>query len=144
MPNRSTSPHSVLLENGDVQTGIHFLERLTAEYRGNNFAVRFWDGTEWGDIDQPRFTPVLKHPAALRSMFPSPSELTLGEAFIYDDFDIEGDVEGAVELADYLLRREYSIPEKLRSGSLLAKLPAAASPYNCRQGADLSGALQKD
>jgi len=133
--------HSVLLEDADVQTGIHFLERLTAEYRGNNFAVRFWDGTEWGDKDRPRFTLVLKHPAALRNMFTSPSELTLGEAFIHDDFDIEGDVEGAVELADYLLRRKYSIPDKLRYGSLLAKLPAAGSPYYYRQGADLSGAL---
>jgi hypothetical protein len=33
----------------------------------------------------------------------SPSELKLGEAYIYDDFNIEGDIEAAFDLADYLL-----------------------------------------
>src|ERR1019366_10145767 len=31
--------------------------------------------------------------APLRGPTPHPSELTLGEAYIYDDFDIEGDIE---------------------------------------------------
>jgi cyclopropane-fatty-acyl-phospholipid synthase len=41
-------------------------------------------------------------------MFHAPSELTLGEAYIYDDFDIEGDMEAAFDLADYLLGHERS------------------------------------
>ena len=32
---------------------------------------------------QPRFTIILKRPEALRAMFLSPSELKLGEAYIY-------------------------------------------------------------
>jgi len=42
-------------------------------------------------------------------MFLSPSELALGEAYIYDDFDIEGDIEAAFDLADYLLGRERNL-----------------------------------
>ncbi len=133
--------HGTLPTDQTARASIYFLEQLTAEYRRDNFGVRLWDGTKWGDTNQPRFTLVLKHPGALRSMFMPPSELTLGEAFIYNDFDIEGDVEAAVELARYLLIREYSITEKLRYRNLLAKLPAAAGKYNHRQGADLSGAV---
>jgi cyclopropane-fatty-acyl-phospholipid synthase len=130
-----------LMQDQSIRSSIHFLEQLVAGYRNNNFAVRLWDGTEWRRADQPRFTLVLKHPASLWKMFMSPSELGLGEAFIYDDFDIEGDVEAAVDFADHLLNREYSIPEKLRCGSLLAKLPVSSSQHHGRQGADLSGAL---
>ena len=57
--------------------------RADPELWGKSFAVRLWDGTLWGNTEQPRFTLVLNHPGALRAMFLSPSELTLGEAFIY-------------------------------------------------------------
>ena len=36
---------------------------------------------------------------ALRAMFSSPSELTLGEAYVHDDFDIEGDIEAVFDPA---------------------------------------------
>lgn len=50
-----------------------------------------------GEEAHPRFTLVLKRPEALRAMFLAPSELTLGESYIYDDFDIEGDIEAAFD-----------------------------------------------
>jgi cyclopropane-fatty-acyl-phospholipid synthase len=64
---------------------------------------------------QPRFTLVLKHPGALRAMFSRPSEPTLGEAYIYYDFDIEGDIEAIFEWADYLLQQERSFGTTLGS-----------------------------
>lgn len=118
----------LLKDNALITTRV--LEDLTSGYGRHDFAVRLWDGTTWGDDARPRFTLVLKHPGALRNMFTSPSELMLGEAFIYDDFDIEGNVEAAFALADHLLAREWGIGEQLRVGSLLRKLPDAFARQN--------------
>jgi cyclopropane-fatty-acyl-phospholipid synthase len=126
------------------RSSIQFLEALTVGYQQKDFAVRLWDGTLWGDIHRPRFTLALKHPGALRNMFTSPSELTLGEAFIYDDFDIEGDIEAAFDFADFLLVRDYSITEKLKLGSLLATLPATDRRNNRPRGADLKGRIHSE
>jgi cyclopropane-fatty-acyl-phospholipid synthase len=134
--------HTAPLKDRAIRTSIRFLEELTAGYRGNDFAIRFWDGTVWGNARRPTFTLVLKHAGALRNMFTSPSELTLGEAFINDDFDIEGDIEAAFGLTDFLLLHEYSVTEKLQLGSLLARLPAAVGHADRPQGADLNGLLQ--
>jgi cyclopropane-fatty-acyl-phospholipid synthase len=131
--------HPVIISDRSCHSSIQFLEALTASYGQKDFAVRFWDGTSWGDIHAPRFTLVLKHPGALRNMFMSPNEVTLGEAFIFDDFDIEGDIEAAFGFADFLLSRDYSIIEKLKLGGMLATLPTADNRSNRAQGADLKG-----
>src|SRR5262249_34270648 len=61
-------------------------------YAGN-FAVRLWDGTLWPPTSGPTpFTLVLKHPAALRAMFWPFNKVGLGESYIFDDFDVEGDI----------------------------------------------------
>jgi len=124
-----------------AQTSVRFLEELGADYRGPGFNVRLWDGTEWHTGHREQFTLLLKHPGALRNMFLTPSELTLGEAFIYDDFDVEGDLLAAFEFADYLLAREYSVIARLKFGSLLARLPANSGRQNGRSSADLDGAV---
>jgi len=110
------------------QVTTHFLERLLADYPRRDFQVRLWDGTTWGTEKQPRFTLVLKHPGALPAMFVSPSELTLGEAYIYDDFDIEGDIEAALDLAEYLLAQERSLGESFDLNQRLQKLAASDRP----------------
>jgi cyclopropane-fatty-acyl-phospholipid synthase len=51
------------------------------------------------------------------------NELTLGEAFIYDDFDVEGDLEAAFEFGDHLVEHELELTEKLRLAGLLLRLP---------------------
>ncbi|MGC2193766.1 MAG: cyclopropane-fatty-acyl-phospholipid synthase family protein [Terriglobales bacterium] len=99
------------------------LDTVLADYPRRDFQVQLWDGSAWGEEKQPRFTLVLKHPEALRSMFLSASELTLGEAYIYDDFDIEGDIEAAFDLADYLLVRERSLWQSFDLNERLQKLP---------------------
>jgi cyclopropane-fatty-acyl-phospholipid synthase len=129
------------LKDPSVNISVRLLEELTTNYRGRGFAVRLWDGTEWCHGHRPHFTLVLRYPGALRSMLMSPSELTLGEAFIHDDFDIEGDIEGAFELADFLLSRDFSVMDKLKLGGMLTRLPAESEPQNGRQGADLVGSV---
>ena len=61
-------------------------------------------------------------------MFSSPSELTLGEAYIHDDFDIEGGMEAAFDLSDYLLGQERSLWESFDLNERLKKLPASDHP----------------
>lgn len=109
-----------------------FLDAILANYPRRDFQVRLWDGTSWGTEKQPRFTLVLKHPGTLRAMFSSPSELTLGEAYIYDDFDIEGDIEAAFDLAGYLLAHGRGAEENFGLGTRLRKLPQSE-----RQPSDL-------
>ena len=116
-----------------------FLDALLADYPQRDFQVRLWDGTLWSAIQQPHFTLVLKHPGALRAMFLSPSELTLGEAYIYDDFDIEGDIEAAFELADYLLGQQRILGKKFDLAKRLQKLPANDRAHANRQLANFRG-----
>jgi cyclopropane-fatty-acyl-phospholipid synthase len=113
-------PHSLI--------SAELLGRLLADYPRRDFQVRFWDGTTWGREKQPRFTLILKRAGALRALFLSPSELKLGEAYIKDDFDIEGDIEAAFDLADYLLGQERSRCESLGLNERLQKVPANDRP----------------
>ena len=81
------------------------------------FAVRLWDGItdRPSKLDSVPFTLVLRHPAALRRMFFLPSELSLAEAYLRGDFDVEGDMEAATGLGD-------SVAERLRAPRTLARL----------------------
>jgi len=122
---RFEEPHSLI--------SAELLETLLADYPTRDFQLRLWDGTTWGMEKQPRFTLVLKHPEALRAMFLSPSELKLGEAYIYDDFNIEGDIEAAFDLAHYLLGQGrclgggFDLKERLQKWS--ANDPRRAGPH---------------
>ena len=135
------------------QVCTEFLDVLLKDYPRNDCQVRLWDGSLChpstpnlpsqpkpgclgapipgalgtpGAEKQPRFTLVFNHPGALREMFLSPSELALGETYIHGDFDIEGDIDAAFDLADYLLGQERSLREKLRLREQLHKLPTIA------------------
>ncbi len=111
--------------DSDVSHARAFLEDLLADYHPRNFAVRFWDGSEWpAETASPDFTLILKHPGALRRMFRETStDLALGEAYIYDDFDVEGSIEAAFPVADHLLHRDWRLSAKLRLGWELLRLP---------------------
>ena len=116
-----------------------FLETLLADYPRRDFQVRLWDGTTCGAEEQPRFTLVLRHPGALRAMFLAPSELALGEAYINDDYDIEGDIEAAFDLADYLLGQERSLWRSLDLTVLLQRLPGCGLPRTDPHSTRFSG-----
>src|SRR5215467_3957508 len=59
-----------------------------------DFAVRFWDGSTWGpEPARPvNFTLVLRDAGSLRDLFWPPNDLSVGEAYIYDRCDVEGDM----------------------------------------------------
>lgn len=89
-----------------VRTTRAILMDLFGPPARRTFAVRLWDDL----VDTPptgmppRFTLVLRRPGALRRMLLPPSVLALGEAYLRNDFDIEGDVEAAVGLGDIVTR----------------------------------------
>lgn len=96
--------------------------------------VRLWDGDCWPD-DTPRpVTLILRHPGALRAMFLGGSELELGEAYLYDDFDIEGNIESAHALAEGLVQRVDGWRARLRLVRQLRQLPAERRRRSTRRG----------
>jgi cyclopropane-fatty-acyl-phospholipid synthase len=113
-------------EDGEVEISVAFLEQLFSDYPQRDFRVRLWNGTNWGSC-HPRFTLVLNHPGALRSIFSSPSNLGLGEAYIFRDFDIEGDIEAVFRVAEWLFEQEHHVLKKLLSRTTLGKFPPGQS-----------------
>src|ERR671932_426626 len=108
-------------------TTIAVLEDLFADYHPRDFAVRLWDGTTWEPDagEKAHFTLVLRHPGALRAFLGAPSELALAEAYLYDDVDVEGDVEALIRLGDHLLvERRPRLGTRLRQAGRLLSLPS--------------------
>lgn len=126
-----------------VQTGLSILPILFSGYRPKNFAVRLWDGTiqkpEAGR--EPVFTLVINRPGALRRMFWRISDLSLGESYIYGDFDIEGDFESAFALEEYLGGLRLGVADRLRCARKMMQLPSDDRPPAGKGVDGLSGAL---
>lgn len=105
------------------------------------FDVRLWDGSELPAVDRPVFSLILNHTGALRRMFTPPLELSLGEAFIYGDFDIEGDIFSAFSLVDAITTRTFNLGEVANLARELLSLPRSRlAQANGRGPANLSGA----
>lgn len=98
------------------------LGTIFQNYDGPAFAIRLWDGWRWSSSanGKPSCTMTLESPQALRSLIADPSELTLGEAFIYGDLDVEGDIFSAFSIAEHLFNR----PRRLRQ-QIVEKLTSA-------------------
>ncbi|MBP2676962.1 MAG: Cyclopropane-fatty-acyl-phospholipid synthase [Deltaproteobacteria bacterium] len=120
-----------------------FLQEVLGGFHPRDFTFRFWDGTVWGPEpgESSRFTMVLRNPGVLRTMFWSPSELALGEAYLYNDLDIEGDIGSAFLLADRLVHLRLSLDKRLRFARLLLALPSTGRHRGARPTKRLRGPL---
>lgn len=133
----ATSPDNRLLEiTHDLITGL-FGKDLK-----RTFAVRLWNGEELptGSAEVPRFTLALTHPGSLRHMLVPPGEMTLAEAYLGGDFDIEGDIFAAMDLTGQL--ESLSPGDWLKMARQVRSLPNTDPPeiYNSgRQRARLKG-----
>jgi cyclopropane-fatty-acyl-phospholipid synthase len=116
------------------------LEEVLVDH-AKTFQVRLWNGTAWGTAINPRFTLVLNNLEAFRRLFVYPSELSIGEAYIRGDFDVEGDLEAAFEFGDYLLNRKASPGVSRTLLTLLEKMPSQEGPTNGSSGPKLVGAV---
>ena len=115
--------HAISSEETVEERTRNILREIFAGCSLEKVGVRLWGGTMWPD-ERPRdATLVLKHPGALGRMFLPRTEVGLAEAYLHDDLDIEGDIEAAFEVGDFLLSRLDDWKKKLKLGGLLITLP---------------------
>src|SRR5262245_20201210 len=124
-----------------VRANLALWDDITAGYGPRDFVLRFWDGTVVGpDAGQPeRFTLVLEHAGSLRRMFWPFNKVGLGEAYIYGDFDVEGDLFAFMALLKFLIAKKFSLGQKLSLLKKLIGLPKEAKPRLGLQAAKLKG-----
>jgi len=115
-----------------VHRTVDLLERLFPAPR--YFGIRLWDGTELPAEDRSSFQLVFHHAGALRRMFTPPVELSLGEAFIQNDFDIEGDIFSAFPLMESIATRSFSAGDIVGVGLGLFGLPASGPARSGERG----------
>lgn len=118
---------------------VQVLTRLLGEPR--DFTVRLWNGTVLPSSGPSHFTIVLNHPGALRRMLLPPSDLTLGEAFIRGDFDVEGDLESAVAAGVRAFTARRSWREWIALAAQTLALPRGQPPGSAPPRARLSGRM---
>src|SRR5215469_13704931 len=135
------SMSTVTSKDHAVLASFDFLAEVLAGYGARDFAVRAWEGTVWeADAGQPtRFTLVLQHPGAIRKMFWPPRPYTLGEAYIYEDIDIEGDLHAFFRVLTHLREMRPGLWKRLRWMRRLFTLPGDERPRAGRLKADLRG-----
>src|SRR5437899_688887 len=127
--------HAISSEKTLEERTRHILSEIFANCSLEKIGVRLWDGTAWPD-ERPRDAMlVLKHPGTLGRMFLPGTEVGLAEAYLYDDFDIEGDIEAAFQIADFLLERLGDWKKKLKLGGRLIRLPQRGGRSTMRHAA---------
>src|SRR5205085_5483280 len=113
------------------QRTIHILEQLL-EQNSDQMGVRLWNGLLWPDNRMRPATLVLQHSGALAQMFSAGTEVGLAEAYLRNDFDIEGDITTAFEISDVLLGRLGTWKEKLKMAALLFRAPKSSTTTTAR------------
>ena len=137
-----TEPSPTL--DDSANRALALFQLLLDDYHPRDFAISFWDGSEWpAETGSLRFRLIIKHLHALRRMFRNrASDLSISEAYIRGDLDVEGDLEAAMPLAHHLLGRRWSASKMLRAGLQLVRIPAGSqSRENGRQPVKLQGRL---
>ena len=83
-----------------------FFER----YDGPTFSVRLWDGWSWtsGRGAEVICTFVFHSEGALRALLTRPSEITLGDAFVAKEIEVEGDLFSAFDVAEHIFQCSQS------------------------------------
>jgi cyclopropane-fatty-acyl-phospholipid synthase len=100
------------------------VRELLQEYHPRDFAIEYWDGSRW-DPEPGRFCRFTWHIHNLnvfRALMRSDRQVALGEAFIYGDFDISGDILAMFPVAEYVEQKHFGAAKKLRLGTLLVGL----------------------
>ncbi len=129
-----------------VARTISFFEHLFPAPRP--FHLLLWNGEELCGADDAALTLRLNHPGAARRMFNPPVELSVGEAYIRSDFDIEGDIFSLLSLVDVLNSQPLSLSDLRDLARDWLSLPPAGQTGTLERGrAELSGhrhSLERD
>ena len=127
--------HAIVAEKNVEERTRRVLSEIFADCSLDKVGVRLWDGTTWPD-QRPRAAMLaLKHSGALGQMFLPGTEVGLAEAYLHDDFDIEGDIVVAFEIGDFLLAHLGDWRNKLNPAGLLVALPERDGGSTMRRAA---------
>lgn len=113
------------IEESATRTTVSLLDHLFADSPLEHVSIRLWDDTLWPDDEPREATVVLKHPGSLRAMLSDGNAKGIAEAYVRGDFDVEGDLEKAVEMAVALESRPSGWLESLANFVRVHRLPAA-------------------
>ena len=129
------APHSAALPDSDP--ALYHSRRVIAALFGapavRTFDVRYWDGsTDVGLAGSSRYVLVVNGKGALRAMLLPPSELSIVEAFLSGQIDVDGDLEAAVTIGDQINKRIRSPRTLATAVRHLLALPREASVSGVR------------
>lgn len=96
--------------NSSERRGVA-LKSVFEGYDGSPFSIRFWDGWQWSAPSgaAPECTIILRNEKSLQVLLAAPNEMSLGEAFIRRDLDVEGDFFSVFSIADHILNRPKNL-----------------------------------
>ena len=114
------------------QRTIQILDQILGQ-NSEQMGVRLWNGVLWPDDRLRPATLVLQHPAAISQMFATGTEVGLAEAYLRNDFDIEGDIAAAFEVSDVLLGKLRNWKQKLKMAALLLRAPKVSATSSARR-----------
>lgn len=115
-----------------VAAARQVVEDLFGERGKRRFAVRYWDGSVDDASGTPSFTLVVRRAGAFRRMLLPPSELSIVEAYLFGDIDIEGDIERAADLGDVAAKRVGSASAASRLLRHVLVLPKDDAPEDAK------------
>ncbi|MGC2160731.1 MAG: class I SAM-dependent methyltransferase [Silvibacterium sp.] len=96
------------------------LVKLFGRYSGPPFAIRFWDDSVWAiSSHAPVFTIVFHSERIWKRLLSGMNELSVGEAFVAGDLDVEGDLYAAFQLAQLFIARTIEGSEISPSARIL-------------------------
>ncbi len=118
-------PAAVLTKDKPAARAMAVIQELLRECHPRDFAVELWDGTRWDPEPGQfcRFTWRINNAGGLRAAIAGATQVSLGEAYIYGDFDISGDILAIFHVAEHLADKRWTAKEKLRLAGLLLGLP---------------------
>lgn len=96
---------------------LRVVDRIFGGAGERSFDVRLWDGSVHPSSapDRSDFTLIIAKRGGLRRMLLPPSELSIAEAYVRGDIDIEGNLESAMSLGD-------AVGARIQSGRAFASL----------------------
>ncbi len=106
-----------------LQLTRQILDEVIKPERAGEVGIRLWDGSLWPD-ETPRATTLhLKHAGALRAIFLRFLEIQSCEAYLFDDFDIEGRIENLAPFMEGLRDSSDKQTSPLRVLAMMLRLP---------------------
>jgi cyclopropane-fatty-acyl-phospholipid synthase len=142
------SPYERTQNDKTMNQTFVLLEKVFSSEVTEKVGIRLWNGTSWPDDKKRPAMIVLKHPGALRNMFLPGNEVGLGEAYLRDDFDIEGDIETVFEIVETLTQKAARGLRNLEIAWGLLRLPGGNKKTSAKRNrARLTGkphSLERD